>query len=346
MRDRRRSRRWAAGVLGVCAQLLTGCVLVVGGSPLGLTSQGLPALEEVRVDGEGKTKVLLVDVAGVISDVAERRAFGLVESESMVARIEAELRHAAEDDRVKALLVHVRSPGGAVSASDDVFRAIRRFATERKIPVVTALGGVAASGGYYVACAGDVVVAHPTSITGSIGVIMVNLNLAGLLQKIGVEDATVTSGEYKDMLSPFKSPDPVEREIAAGVLRALHERFLAVVRERRPALDDATLRSVSDGRIMDAERAVAAGLADRVGDLHDAIEVARDLLGDDDARVVRYRRRGESVETLHALAGLAAAGPAEHALGTATALALDAAGPRFLYLWLPAAGLTRFTEAR
>lgn len=333
-----------AGV-AACGLPLGGCVLVVG-APLGLVDRGLPVLEEVRVDGEGKTKILLIDVGGVISDVPERRAFGLVEGESMVARVEAELKRAADDDRVEGLLLHVRSPGGAVAASDDLFRAVRRFATEHEVPVVAALGGVAASGGYYVACAGDVIVAHPAAITGSIGVIMVNLNLSGLLDRIGVQDATVTSGVHKDMLSPFKTPDPAEREIAQAVLATLYQRFLTVVRERRPSLDDATLRRVADGRIVDAERAVALGLADQIGDLHDAVTVARKLVGDDEARVVRYRRGTESVETLHALAGTAAGGLAPDALAQAAALALDAAGPRFLYLWMPAAGLTRFAEAR
>lgn len=338
-------RRLLAAVAVATSTPLAGCVVVVG-SPLGLMSRGLPELEEVRVEGEGKAKVLLVDVGGVISDMPARRAFGLVEEESMVARVEAELRRAAEDDRVKGLLLHVRSPGGAVAASDDLFQAVRRFAKDREVPVVAALGGVAASGGYYVACAGDVIVAHPAAITGSIGVIMVNLNLSGLLEKIGVQDATVTSGAHKDMLSPFKTPDPAERKIAEQVLGTLYERFLAVVRERRPSIDEATLRAVADGRIVDAQRAVALGLADRIGDLHDAVEVARGLVGDDDARVVRYRRRGEPIESLHALGGAAAGGSTPDALAQAAGLALEAAGPRFLYLWLPTTGLTRMTTTR
>jgi protease-4 len=336
---------YAAAVLTVLATQLSACVFIVGGTPLGLPGGGLPPLEEVRLDGDGSAKVLLVDVSGVISDVPESRAFGLVESESMVARIEAELRRAEDDDDVQALLLHVRSPGGAVSASDDLFRAVRRFADEREVPVVAALGGVAASGGYYVACAGDVIVAHPTAITGSIGVVMVNLNVTGLLDKIGVENATVATGTHKDMLSPLKKPDPEERAIAQDVLATLHERFLTVVRERRPGLGETALASVRDGRIVDARRAVELGLADRIGDLLGAVEVARGLVGEDDARVIRYRRRGEAAETLHALAPALA----DARLGDALAgvgLALEAAGPRFLYLWMPAAGLTRFVGAR
>jgi protease-4 len=340
----RSPRRLAAALLPALVAPLVGCVVLVG-SPLGLLERGIPPLEEVRLEGKGAAKILLIDVSGVISDVPPRRAFGLVEEESMVARIEAELRHADDDRHVKALLVHVRSPGGAVAASDDLFRALRRFAAKHEVPVVAALGGVAASGGYYVACAGDVIVAHPAGITGSIGVIMVNLNLSGLLAKVGIQDATVTSGAHKDMLSPFKAPNPGDREIAERVLATLYARFLDVVRERRPAIDDATLRAVADGRILDAQRAVAVGLADRIGDLHDAIEVARGLVGDEDARVVRYRRGNEPVESLHALAGVAPETVVPETLAQASALALDVAGPRFLYLWMPAVSLTRFAEA-
>lgn len=342
---RRHGSRLLPGLAVAGGLLLQGCVVVVG-SPLGLLGRGLSPLEETRIEGEGKAKVLLIDVAGVISDVPERRAFGLIEGESMVARVEAELRKADEDDRVKGLLLHVRSPGGAVSASDDLYRMVRRFATEHEVPVVAALGGVAASGGYYVACAGDVIVAHPTTITGSIGVIMVNLNLHGLLEKIGVQDATITSGEHKDMLSPLKEPDPAERALAEGVLHTLYERFLSVVRERRPKLDEATLRGVADGRILDAEHAVAVGLADRIGDLHDAVEVVRGLVGDEDARIVRYARGAESVDTLHALAPDTPTSSAPGPLAEAAGLALEAAGPRFLYLWMPAAGLTHFAVPR
>lgn len=347
----RRARRRGLGLVGAralivaCTMPLTACVMVIG-APMGLVGGAPGDLEEVVVDGEGKTKVLLVDVAGVISDVPEQRAFGLVERESMVARVEAELERAAEDDRVRGVLVHVRSPGGAVAASDDVYQAIRRFATEQDVPVVTALGGVAASGGYYVACAGDVIVAHPAAITGSIGVIMVNLNVSGLLEKIGVQDATVTTGARKDMLSPFKVPDPAERALAEEVLGSLYERFLSVVRTRRPGLDEEALQTVRDGRIVDAERALALGLADRVGDLHAAVGVVRELVQDDDARIVRYRRPPEQAETLHAIGGAAARSTGTTALGDAAAWALEATGPRFLYLWMPASGLTRFATPR
>ena len=337
----RRPARVAVTCLTALA--LQGCVVVVG-SPLGLMGGGRSDLEAVTVDGDGRDKILLLDVSGVISDRPERRAFGLVEAESLVARVEAELQKAADESRLRALVVHVRSPGGGVTASDDVYRAIRRFAEEEEVPVVAALGGIATSGGYYVACAADHIVAHPTSVTGSIGVIMVNLNLTGLLEKLGVQDATVKAGRHKDMLSPLRPLDPSERAIAEGVLATLRERFLEVVRERRRGLDSETLAAVTDGRILDANTAVETGLADEVGDLHGAMDVARRLADTPEARVIRYRRRGEAAETIHA----ARIARTERSLGTWSGLAehLETAGPRFLYLWAPPARLTDFAMPR
>src|SRR6185369_13745400 len=142
-------------------------------------------LDETTVEGEGRDKILLVDVSEVITDTPTQRAFGLVEEPSTLARIESELKRAGDDDRVRALVLRINSPGGGATASDQIYSEIVRFKRERKIPVITALGDLAASGGYYIACAGDRIVAHPTTVTGSIGVILMNLNLEGLLGKIG-----------------------------------------------------------------------------------------------------------------------------------------------------------------
>src|SRR5207248_2030532 len=120
----------------------------------------------------------------VARDLPTKHAFGLLEEESTVERVHAELKKAADDARVKAVVLRVNSPGGGVTASDDVYGEIVRFKKERKVPVVAALGDLAASGGYYVACAADRIVAHPTTVTGSIGVILTGLNLEGLLAKV------------------------------------------------------------------------------------------------------------------------------------------------------------------
>ena len=314
------------------AALASGCVVVVG-SPFGLFDRTRPPLEEVKIEGEGHDKVLLVDVAGVISDAPTHRALGLVEEDSTLARIEAELEKAGDDDRVRALVLYVRSPGGGVTASDDVYRQVRRFKEEHDVPVVAALGSVAASGGYYVACAADRIVANPTTVTGSIGVIMLNLDLAGLLQKLGVRDATVKAGRYKDLLSPLRPATPEERAIVQNVVDYLHARFKDVVRESRH-FDDAALARVSDGRIFDAAGALSLGLVDEIGDLRAAIDVAKRQAGIEEARVVRYRRPGEGGDTLHARWH----GAAEQSPWTSELELLRTAGPQFLYLWAPALG--------
>src|SRR5207247_474827 len=148
---------------------------------------------------------------------------------------------------------------------------IVRFKKERKVPVVAALGDLAASGGYYVACAADRIVAHPTTVTGSIGVIMTGLNLEGLLAKVGVRNQTFKAGEHKDILSPFRGATPEERRIIQSILDDLHARFVSVVREGRPKLDVSRLAELTDGRILHARQALAARLVVPVGGLHAAV---------------------------------------------------------------------------
>ena len=316
-------------LLAALALGTTGCFVVLG-NPLGVLQRERP-LEETTVEGEGRDKVLLVDISNVITDLPTRHAFGLIEEESTVGRVQSELKKAAKDERVKALVLRINSPGGGVTASDDVYGELVGFKRERKVPVVAALGDVAASGGYYVACAADQVVAHPTTVTGSIGVILVNLNLEGLLGKIGVRNETFKAGEHKDLLSPLRGATPEERRIVQSILDSLHARFVAVVREARPKLDTGRLAELTDGRIFDASQALAAGLVDRIGGLRDAIDVAKKASGLETARVVMYRRADERRENIYSRAG----SPAQVNLLPVDLGALGGGGPRFMYLWAP-----------
>jgi protease-4 len=289
-------------------------------------------LEEVTVAGEGRAKVLLVDLSGVITDTPTKRAFGLLEEESTVSRIESELEKAGDDAHVKAIVLRVNSPGGGVTASDQIHGEILRFKQEHGLPVVAALRDLATSGGYYVACAADRIVAHPTTVTGSIGVILMNLNLEGLLGKVGVRNETFKAGEHKDLLSPFRGATPEERRIVQSILDGMHARFVAVVREARPRLDAARLAEVTDGRILDATQALGAGLVDDLGDVHAAIEAAKAAARLTEARVVMYRRSDEGRENIYSLArGL----PPQVNLLPIDVGALAASGPRFMYLWTP-----------
>ncbi|HYY05349.1 MAG TPA: signal peptide peptidase SppA [Candidatus Limnocylindria bacterium] len=307
----------------------SGCFVSLGN--LGLL-RGERPLEETRLEGKGRAKVLLVDVSNVITDLPSKHVFGLLEEESTVERVHAELKKAADDDRVKALVLRVNSPGGGVTASDQVYGEIVRFKQERKVPVVAALGDLAASGGYYVACAADRIVAQPTTTTGSIGVIMTSLNLEGLLAKVGVRNQTFKAGEHKDILSPLRGATPEERRIIQSILDDLHARFVRVVRDSRPKLDQSRLAELTDGRIFDAPQALAAGLIDQIGDLHAALEAAKTAAGVDEARVVAYRRPDEMRENIYSAARGA---PAQVNVLPVDLGALAASGPRFMYLWAP-----------
>jgi protease IV len=320
-------------LLVVLAPLATGCFVSLGN--VGFLERDQP-LDESTVEGEGRDKVLLVDVSEVITDTPSRRAFGLVEEPSTLARVQSELQRAAEDDRVRALVLRINSPGGGATASDQIYSEIVRFKRERKVPVIAALGDLAASGGYYVACAGDRIVAHPTTVTGSIGVILLNLNLEGLLGKVGVRNETYKAGSHKDLLSPFRGATPEERRIIQAILDTMHVRFISVVRESRPGLDPAQVPQLTDGRIFDAPQAVAAGLVDEIGDLRHAIGLAERAAGIEKARVVMYHRRSEARDNIYSAAGGL---PAQVNIMPVDFGMLAERGPRFMYLWAPGLGL-------
>jgi protease-4 len=317
-------------LLALVACATSGCFISLG-NPLSFM-EGERPLEERTVQGEGRAKILLLDVSDMITDTPTKRAFGLVEEESTLARVRAELEKAKDDRQVRALVLRINSPGGGVTASDQIYTDIVRFKKARGVPVVAALGDLAASGGYYVACAADQIVAHPTTVTGSIGVILLNLNLEGLLGKIGVKNETFKAGEHKDLLSPFRGATPEERRIVQGILDSLHARFVSVVRESRGRLDAARLRELTDGRIFDATRAYEAGLVDQVGDLELALTIARNAAGLEDARVIMYRRPEETRENIYSAVPTL---PPQLNLFPIELGALAAHGPRFMYLWAP-----------
>ena len=309
-----------------------GCIVPLGSfSLLG----GRRPLEETTVEGRGRAKVLLIDISNVITDTPSKRAFGLVEEESTIERVESELKRADDDQRIKAIVLRINSPGGGGTASDVLYSDLVRFKRKHDVPVVAALGDLAASGGYYVACAADRIVAHPTTVTGSIGVILMNLNLEGLLAKVGVRNETYKAGEHKDLLSPFRGATPEERRIVQTILDSLHARFVSVVRENRPRLDEARVAELTDGRIFDASQALAAGLVDEIGDLPAAIAAAEEAAGVTEARVVMYHRSDETRENIYSAAfGL----PAQVNILPLDLGAVAGGGARFMYLWAPELG--------
>jgi protease-4 len=248
--------------------------------------------------GFGAAKIVLVDVTGLLVD-AERPGFP-VPGENPVARFAEDLRRAENDSSVKALIVRINSPGGAVTASDIMYRELSHFKERSGRPVVILMGDVAASGGYYLACAGDEIVAHPTTITGSIGVIFQTFNFSEGMNRIGIRADAITSGPNKDMGNPFEPPDPDHRALLQNIVNEFYGSFVAIVRDSRPELHSDDLPTVTDGRVVTGRRAAELGLVDRLGDLYDAFDAAKERAGLTRARLVKYHRPIEHVGSAYA----------------------------------------------
>jgi protease-4 len=311
-------------LIAVLALASTGCLSVqlFGGPPEPLT--------ETVIYGESGPKILLLDIDGVISESRDERSIFEPFEESMVARVREQLDRARKDSGVRAVLLRINSPGGTVTASDILYQELMRFKHDRSVPVVAHLMGVAASGGYYVAMAADELIAQPTGITGSIGVIFVGVNLSGLMKKFGVEDQTLTAGGQKDAGSWLRPMLPAEREHLQSVLDDMHERFKQVVAAGRSGLDRAQIDALADGRIYSASQAAQNGLVDGLGDLEQTVAAAQRRAGLATARVVSYHRPREYRQNLYTQAPAA---PGLLRLELAPSLPL--ARPGFLYLWAP-----------
>jgi len=191
---------------------------------------------------------------------------------------------------------------------------------------------MATSGAYYIALAADEIVAAPTSVTGSVGVVMYNINVSGLMEKIGVADQTIKAGERKDIGSPLRKMTPEEERILQTVLNRMQDRFLGLVRERRSGLTADGIKLISDGRILTADQALQLGLVDRIGYLQDTIDGAERRAGVSQARVITYGRPEEFAENIYSGAP---AGPPQMNFINFDFGGLHAMTPQFLYMWLP-----------
>jgi len=204
-----------------------------------------------------------------------------------------ELDEYRKDGGIKAVVVRIESPGGSVSASQELFDAVKRLAAKK--PVVASLGTVAASGGYYVACGANKIVAEPGTITGSIGVRMDHVQIGDLLQWAKIGHETLKSGKFKDIASPDRPITPEEREILEGMLKDIHRQFKTDVGQAR-GLSDEVMDLVADGRIYSGEEAQLKGLVDKLGGYFDAVALAGELAGiKGEPEVVEKHKKGEKL---------------------------------------------------
>ena len=251
-------------------------------------TDGTEPLREFVVEGKGKDKVLIISVQGVVTDQGEKDMLG--SKPGLVSEILAQLKKAGHDPRIKALVLKVDSPGGTVTASDILYHEISRFKTEKNIPVVVSILNVGASGGYYLSLPADRIIAHPTSIVGSVGVIYMRPKVYGLMDKIGLKMEVNTSGEDKDMGSPFKAATEEERVYFQNMIDTLAGRFYSLVQTHRK-LSPPAFETMKKAGVFLPEQALKLRLIDGIGYLPESIVEAVKLAGlDQGYSVVTYRR--------------------------------------------------------
>jgi protease-4 len=274
----------------------------------------------------------VLDIEGLITSLAVPGA--LSREGDILSQVYARLEKASADPLVRGIILRLDTPGGEVTASDIVYHELLKFKENTGRPVIGLMMSTAASGGYYIAQACDFIVAHPSTITGSIGVISIFPSAEGLLSKIGVKVTVVKSGEMKDAGSTFREMTPKDREIFQGIIDELYQNFLEVISKNklRP-LSGEELRAIADGRIYTASQALRLKLIDEIGYFDSALKKVLASASLKQAKVIAYSYYPKRKTNLYA-AALAAPQPFESKV-------LDRYFPSlksgFYYLWIPEA---------
>lgn len=323
-------RVWLLLIVALSALILMGCSL----PQINLFPQAGP-LKEVVLEGTGEEKVLVLSIDGPISDQPKEKL--LRTQPGMVQEFVTHLKLAEKDPKIKALLLKVNSPGGPVTASDILYHEISAYKARSGVKLVVSMMNVAASGGYYLSLPADWIMAHPTTVTGSVGVIFMRPGVSGFMEKYGFAMNVSKSGEQKDMGSPFRVPNEADEAIFQELTDQMAQRFYGLVRKHRQ-LNPQQMRQIASARIYLAPDAKALGLIDEVGYLNDALAKAKSMAGlREDAKVVTYRRHESEEDNIYNPAMQSAAGGANAGMPTLSQLAgLPEAG--FYYIWPAAVG--------
>lgn len=249
------------------------------------SSSDLPSFDEFIVEkatNRSGDLIAVINVRGIISSSSPGQLTG-----SMVEDAKVALRQAVKDESVRAIVLHIDSPGGEVTASDVIYNEVRAARTKKK--VVVYMGSVAASGGYYIACGGDYLMANDTTITGSIGVIMHTLKYKDLFGKIGLESIVFKSGQFKDILSGSRDMTDAEKEYIQAMVMQTYDKFVGIVSSERKIKEDYLRTNIADGRIISGKDAVGLQLVNATGYIEDAYAKARELAGSPNAAIVEYK---------------------------------------------------------
>jgi protease IV len=287
-------------------------------------------------------QIAMITVSGLIANGKSR---GLLSTgTNPVSDFRETLDAIARDPSIKAVVLRINSPGGTVTASSMMYHDLLAFKAKTHKPVVTCMMDVCASGGYYLSCASDYRIAYPTTITGSIGVIIETVNLNGTLRLIGISTEAVKSGPNKDMGSPFKPPvkpdaplTEEDRKLLQDMVNQFYDGFKAVVKASPQQVKDADWGMLTDGRVVTGKDAAPYGLIDQVGDLDAAFAKAKEMAKIEHAKIVVYTRSDEARGSVYASSPVGASAEAPVVNMLNINLDLGDIVPRgqsqFLYLW-------------
>ena len=280
--------------------ILAGLMLAACTTNFHLDFLGKENLEEVvLVTSAAKEKILVIDVEGMINSLAAQGP--LSREGDVLSRVYYRLERAAADPLVKGVILRLETPGGEVTASDILYHEILRFKEKTGRPVVGLMMSLAASGGYYIASACDSVIAHPSTLTGSIGVISIFPSVETLFDKIGVKMTIIKSGGMKDSGSPFRAMTEEEKKSFQGIIDEYYEDFLnAVLKGRKGRLTSDELRPIADGRVYTAKQALKLKLIDDIGYFDNALQKTLSLASLKSAKVVAYTYYPKSKTNIYA----------------------------------------------
>ncbi len=307
---------------------LMGLFVVKGTLTTQVEDESVEKLTEIVIEGTGTDKILLIPLKGVITGQSSKKLFQ--ETPSIVDSVKQQLEQAQDDKDIKAVILEINSPGGGITASDIIYKEVLEFKEKTNKKVIVSMQDVAASGAYYISAAADKIISHPTTITGSIGVIMPLINIANLVEKYGIEDNSIKSGDMKSIGSPLKKMSDEERKVLYDIVDEMYTRFVNIIAVGRN-MEIEEIRKLADGRIYTGKQALDNGLVDQLGYIDDAITLAKDIAGLKEAKIIKYKRMFNLAKIF--------AGSMDSLYGNRTikfgihASTADDNFPRFMYLW-------------
>ncbi len=282
------------------------------------------ARSDVLAAGDPAQKIAVIPIDTIIDGEA-------------YARFEKLIKQIENDKSVKAVVIEVDTPGGTVTASDEIYNRILKFKAKRSVPVITAMGGMATSGGYYVACATDEIFVQPTTLTGNIGVVVQRFNYSGAMEKLGVKDTSVSpeGADFKNIESPFRPETPEAAAYMRGFAEDFYGRFKTIVSTGRQGKLKDSIHKIADGRVFTAADALKLGLADHGGYPTDAYAHAAKLAGISNPTVVRYKHQPSLFEAFGATSKLSESlrGGGGVNVNIDPSLLDELQSPRAMYLW-------------